>query len=162
MPRTINTDLMRRVAEVIRNNPERHSQTVWIEAHIVPFAPTFFQAARAEEIAPYALRPLPEKPEDPDRPVCMTTACVAGWAAVLGAPPGTVFRNLSVTPPGGTRPTFIWNYARNLLGLTESQADWLFAPYRSREQILAALDYLPDHPEVNLQRWWENNAEDVA
>lgn len=47
---------------------------------------------------------------------CGTTACVAGWAVALFGDPGFKIA-------GGSE---IWDVARELLGLSPSQADWLF------------------------------------
>jgi len=54
-------------------------------------------------IRPYAMRPVTTQPEDPGSqwPVCGSTGCVAGWGAILAAPPGSFIRGSRIFLPGG-------------------------------------------------------------
>jgi hypothetical protein len=40
-------------------------------------------------------------------------------------------------------------YAQEKLGLTDDQATWLFSGYRKRQEILAAMAWLPDHQDAS-------------
>lgn len=60
-----------------------------------------------------------EIPEDR----CGTTACVAGWAVVLS----------------GIRCTYWWDGGRDVLGITQDEANFLFSCSLTTDQVLEAL-----------------------
>lgn len=90
---------------------------------------------------------------------CKTTACTAGWAIALAAPPGTMIVRAIADPlapdaaleddylilPGGWRWT-ITGLAARLLGIplpTDGRAmPWLFRAERTHGEVLSALDHL--------------------
>jgi hypothetical protein len=73
---------------------------------------------------------------------CQTTACVAGWAAILTAPPtaaphathNTIF-DLDIDGTAAEIKTL----ARDALGLSDAEAEWLFDGVRNRAEVLGAL-----------------------
>lgn len=75
--------------------------------------------------------------------VCGTEACVAGNTVILtmAANEKYVYSiNAVVTPNGGQ--TDIKEYAAAKLGLTPLEAHWLFAEWRSREDVIESLKRL--------------------
>jgi hypothetical protein len=75
--------------------------------------------------------------------VCGTTACVAGHTIVLTLPSKARYdySTDTVIEPDGTK-IFAQNYARKALGLTMTEADWLFDCRRQKSDVLAALDLI--------------------
>jgi hypothetical protein len=134
-----NTERAAQIARLIRSNPARHQQRQW--------APTEYDHIRPTvgEVKPWAFLPMPLTPADPERPICATAACVAGWAAILAAPEGAILTSSHICLPDNTRQ-FIDNYAQGVLGLNDRAAMYLFSPFRTEEQVLGGLDYLADHP----------------
>jgi hypothetical protein len=71
---------------------------------------------------------------------CGTTACAAGWVAIVTAPD-----NARVSEEDGTvtyadgRTADIDIVAQRMLGLSDVDALWLFRSHRTRGQVLAAL-----------------------
>jgi hypothetical protein len=123
-------DLMREIEEIIVKHPESHNQLNWWTLE------RGYWRSRVEEIRDS----LPE--------LCRTTACVAGWAAFLAAPQGTriaVGYNLRL-PSGELR--YVQHYAQHALNLDTGQASWLFAGHRTSDEVVAALRWLPDHPDA--------------
>lgn len=114
------------VRKLIENHPENWQQAVWYgyESHDLDVAD---------------IRRSMESGE------CGTIACVAGWAAILMSPEGTRLRenplasNLdSVQYPNGGGAS-IRNIAEAALGLTDDEADYLFEPQRTKEEVIAIL-----------------------
>lgn len=78
---------------------------------------------------------------------CGTAGCAAGWAAAMARPSWYLVNGGSIAPPVAGYPGAVAHgarvpvdaVAREWLELTEEQADWLFAAYRSREEVLWAL-----------------------
>jgi hypothetical protein len=133
--------LLTKVRKVIRDNPERHNQYSWIGNIFSTYAVVDQTLAKLKT---YALKPMPEVPQDEESPVCGTTGCVAGWAVILGDDPKTkvygFWRDALQTPDG--KHVQVMARARELLGLSEKQADYLFEGDRTREEVLEALDAL--------------------
>ena len=73
---------------------------------------------------------------------CYSTCCVAGWAAILSAPAGATLSRYEITSRGesGEYVEYVEYLGRDALGLNNDQAAWLFHPYRTREQVLWALE----------------------
>ena len=126
-------ELLIAVRNVIRDNPERHDQGTWIGN---VWGDTKAPAATYRK---YAMAPVPETPADTENPVCGTTACVAGWAVILGE---TNHRILQTWGLG----THIHERAMELLDLSDWQADYLFAGYLHRTDVLSYLDALIEDP----------------
>jgi hypothetical protein len=145
-------EILRTVRRIIEENPQRHRQHEWIGNR---FTLGGCACGTAGEAARYALLPLPLAPEDTLTPVCGTTGCLAGWAAILAAPPGTKLDgNGSLSfPPGYDH---YWEddhastYTQKVLRLDNRQAAWLFAGHRSREEILNGIDLLLEDEYVTL------------
>jgi hypothetical protein len=139
-------DLARAVAKVIREHPERHDQSLFIgNALDGNWGDLLDTDVPVEEFRKYADAAIPAEAEDPDRPVCGTTACVAGWTVILGSARNRKIR-LDFCYDAMADGTDIWDRAAKLLGLTEDQATYLFAGYTTREQVLEMLDALPENP----------------
>jgi hypothetical protein len=76
---------------------------------------------------------------------CGTTACVAGWAALLTAPGNAVYqpRSERIRWPDGKTLTVL-DAGRHALGLDGGDAAWLFSEHRTHGQVTAALESLAD------------------
>ncbi len=143
-----NIELMGKVREIIADNPERHDQNIY-HGNAFERSPTFdyfYHIVPAEQAREWALRPIPEQPENQDL-ICGTTACVAGWAAILAAPAGSQITGRNLQEPYGPQ-VHIEDYARRHLGITHVQAAWLFHSRRSRDEVLRGIDYLLSHPDA--------------
>ena len=78
---------------------------------------------------------------------CGTTGCVAGWAAILTAPPGALIDDGSnVETADGERIGSADYLGARALGLTPDQdlSDWLFHAGRTESEVLAALDAIAE------------------
>lgn len=137
-------ELLAQVRRIVAEHPSRHMQTTWMAGLFGAVNNLTVDEARA-----YALTDLPEEPADPERPVCGTTACVAGWLAILGSEPGTVIDSMTVRLPSGSRSN-IWNEAQRLAGLSDEQQSWLFSGFRTRTEVLDGLDALIEDPKADL------------
>lgn len=136
--------LLTGVRDIVANNPERHQQETWLSNALGYVADMKVEEARA-----YISTGIPEFPEDPARPVCGTTACLAGWIAIMAAPPGSIITSEYMHIPGQAADS-IARYARKAAGLDEYQAAWLFDGDRYREEIIDALDQLIVDPEAQI------------
>lgn len=123
-----NNALIDDILGVILQNPELHDQLLWI----------------GEQADGHTTDDVP----------CGTTACVAGWAVILAAPPGTRLMRMDThldqvevaeakLPSGEIRS--VWELATELLQLSINQAHVLFNS-RTSEAAIARLKYLKDHP----------------
>ena len=141
--------LMGKVREVVEKNPGRHDQSTYIGAGVDKDGdciPIGYEGLDVEELRNYALLPIPEVSEK-DSNICKTTGCVAGWASALAAPKGSKLNDMGVLLPGKRSYNSISYsaYGQEALGISDGVATWLFAPSRSREEILWALEWLPTH-----------------
>jgi hypothetical protein len=114
--------------QIITANQDRHDQYAWMSS-------SFF-TADTETVPAGVMR---ERAGE----WCGTTACVAGWAAVIAAPDEAViefdsYYGLNVIV--GEESMRIDDFARKALGLTGWQADYLFASYRETPDVIKALD----------------------
>jgi hypothetical protein len=130
-----------RVAEIIRHHPEKYDQVVWLETSR---ATTRDMLAELDGIGQ-----------------CDTTACVAGWAVIVTAPPssqpaekenGFIRRVIRSGVPAN-----IEYAAQQALGLSDLEAAWLFSSYRERTEVLAALDELAAGHRLELPEDDEDN-----
>jgi hypothetical protein len=147
----INTELLGQVRELVEGNPGRHDQTSWLSNE---FDPDRHRRWSVDAMKPYAGIAMPDEPADPDEPSCGTTGCVAGWASILAAPEGATmdWENIYLPnpdAPDGEETQAIQSYAAETLDLNSSQAGYLFSGDRTQEEVLAALEYLPDHAEAD-------------
>jgi hypothetical protein len=125
----MNITLTDAVLDILCTDPQRHDQDVWI-------SPAFSSWNKGEEFTPEAAR-------DPE---CGTTACIAGWAVLLSLPAGSVIDSrYNIRLPDGTL-RFIPYWARDVLEITDEQADTLFHDIGTTEGAIRALKYLKDHP----------------
>ena len=88
--------------------------------------------------------------------VCGTTACVAGNVVILtiGAKDKYDYPRDKVVFANGESEDVL-DYAQVKLGLTYRQASWLFESYRTREEVLAALDLLEKGKSIDgLLTFW--------
>ena len=147
-------DLIVAVREILVKNPERHDQAYWVgNYYLTPdelMDSGGFQIP-LDEVRPYAMRPIATEPEDSGArwPVCGTIGCVAGWAGVLAAPPGSTLTGFMLTLPDGEQ----WELSRwvaRRMGISQAQAAYLFSPNRSRERLIRLLDALAEDPDANL------------
>lgn len=122
-----------RVAAIIRARPELYWQGNW---WYIPFA--------GEDDRDCEPVPVARILEALDGEACGTTCCVAGWAAVLTAPPGAVLHDRLVK--SGAEWERIDVAAARALGipwpdgLGYNETIWLFEDGRARDQVLAELD----------------------
>ncbi len=76
---------------------------------------------------------------------CGTTGCVAGWAAILTAPPGAFIEDGSnIETAQGERIGSANYLGAQALGLDQDLADYLFHAGRTRAEVLAALDAIAE------------------
>lgn len=121
------------VAAIIRSRPELYWQGNW---WYIPFA--------GEDDRNCEPVPVARILEALDGEACGTTGCVAGWAAVLAAPPGAVLDEALII--SGDDYQRIDHAAARALGipwpdgLDYNQTIWLFEGERTRDQVLAELD----------------------
>jgi hypothetical protein len=132
----LNIELMERVHQLIQMRPELHDQQTW--GRTPSDTPAGIISARAET-----------------GEFCGTTACVAGWAAILGAPENALIHDSAVII--GDQVFGVSIYAARLLGLSWDQQTWLFTAAATRERVLWTLKWLPDHPDAGtdelMQAW---------
>ena len=140
-------ELLTEIRDLIRDHPERHDQNHWVDnifsSHV---------GGNVADLVKFADQDIPESPVNPDNPVCGTTACVAGWAAIFGSPMGTEIRNGgALYGSDGHYAGTAQDRAENLLNLDGDQASYLFAAERTRDEVLTALDRLIDDPSAEIQ-----------
>lgn len=135
----MNVELMERVRQLILMRPELHDQQYWLIARSSTSAAEMSRTAENGDI-------------------CNTTACVAGWAAVLSAPPGVRILGTDVYLVNGTLVE-IEDYAQKQLGLTDEQCEFLFNSSSTREEVLQLLKWLPDHPDAGIDEIEDELAE---
>jgi hypothetical protein len=133
--------LAAQVRDLIRDHPSRHRQSVLLTNPFMVMART-----PVAHILPYALTDVPYEPDDDEYPVCGTQGCVAGWAAILTAPEGAFVDECGLYEADGVKSSNVWEAAEKALGLDDDQAGYLFHADRTRDEMLAALDYLCSHP----------------
>lgn len=113
------------VRKIIENHPENWEQGVWCG---IPAIGSTVDVIRSSMVDG----------------ACGSTACVAGWTAILAAPAGSVITVGSrrwaecLRLPNGA-VTSIRNVAENALGLTYYEADFLFDSVRVKDEVIAIL-----------------------
>lgn len=143
-------ELAREIAGIIRTRTDRWGQCSWFNL------PNWPREDGTDYWEGRDLLPIPvEKVRESLKPgsTCNSTACVAGWAAILTSPAGTVIVDqYFIRLPGSDVKESLEYQGREALNLGRWQADWLFEGDRTREQVLAALDAIaagedwePDH-----------------
>lgn len=121
---SFNASLADEIIAIIMADPLRHNNATWIS-----------NSAK-----------LPSPSEA--RIHCGTTCCVAGWAAVLTLDDRWVL-HASYAQNAVTRKQVNYdNIGRHELGLSSSQAEWLFSYLRTQEEVLWALKWLRDHEDA--------------
>src|SRR6266567_3851879 len=153
----MDTELMAKVRKVVADNPERHDQSVWISNVFNLYGASM---ATAGEARAWAFQDVPDEPMDDDRPVCGTTGCVAGWVVILSAPKSAKLGPYMITTARGEYS--IGAYAARKLGLKGDQQRYLFTSSRTRDEVLAALAYLPDHPRATLAELVEHCGDEAG
>ena len=167
-------EVITRVARLIRDHPDRYNQRTWFSSAFLPGWYDRYGAAGmyplqprtsyvpVADLAQFGDQPVPDEPADPGRPLCGTTACVAGWAVILAGDPeiSLQFDGGAFRAPGSFFPADIASYARQLMGLGEDQAEWLFDADRTTGQVLWALDALLADPGTNLEAHWPGDDDD--
>ena len=121
---TYNDRLADEIIGIITTTPERHNNSDWLTVTSI-YSPA---EARAD---------------------CRTTACVAGWAAILTAREEWRLDCVGLFAPDGRRVRRYYEFGRDALGITNDQAEWLFNAERAQEEILWGLKWLRDHPDAN-------------
>jgi hypothetical protein len=78
---------------------------------------------------------------------CETTACLAGFAVLLTAPAGSMVNPCSLYDKQGDYVEAIFEYARDVMGLTDGQAEAVFF---CKDETLAIkrLRYIGKRPDV--------------
>ncbi|MBF4194698.1 hypothetical protein MHAEM_21771 [Mycolicibacterium phlei] len=121
----LNLELLQKVRDKVLLEPDKHKQEVWMV--------------------------VGDGLQEGDTISCPTAACVAGWACALTGDVGVVGRLLRnpnnelwvdyvITPEGETVTVFA--RGRQLLGLTEREAEDLFDEHNTRQEVLDKLDDL--------------------
>jgi hypothetical protein len=139
----------RMVLQVLVEHPDRHGQGDWIGNVFADYIYLIPLSVPVEDLRPYASQDIPPVPADPDRPLCGTKGCVAGWAAILASPPGTTISRYYMLFPDRTSSS-IADYAAMRMDLDFRQAHWLFCGARSYDQVVEALQILIDDPHADL------------
>ena len=124
-------ELAAAVAKIIRKRRKLWNQRAWF-------------GREAGSVAAMRAALLEEEPQ------CGTTGCVAGWVTALSLP-GTVqvaTHGSFWGPEGTSLEGSASQFAKEKLGLNDSQAEWLFDPARTAGQVLFALD------QVAAGRYW--------
>lgn len=121
---TFNADLARRVLAYIREHPHQHLQTTYVD----PASGGELQAG-SEGGEPDVLDVAEGvKPTEAGEYLCMTTACIAGWAVALAGPEAvTVAWNRLSEGEQVHDPWF--ETGRRLLGLTPAEANRVFLEF---------------------------------
>lgn len=126
---TLNVALAETVRDFLRNHPQRHDQTHWVDGQVQVLSADPDLAANI----PALIEALEAAWRDD---VCMTTGCLAGWASLF-AGYRQFKNNSSVYDPADFLPGEVPSYfslklipmseaARLALGLTDEQASALF------------------------------------
>ena len=149
-------DLINAVREILVNNPDRHDQESWISNYYLTPDEiiAYEEPIPLDLIRPYVTQPMPTQPVETNSPwpVCGSTGCVLGWAAVLSTPPGTTVVDdggVLVTPDGLRHRLVDWVAVR--MGITWDQAYYIADADRSRERLIRILDALLEDPNTDLR-----------
>lgn len=128
------------IAEIIRGDARWWNQGTWFGDAITINRSGGGYRKDADRIAPEVVREQLKRGEW----TCGTTGCVAGWAAILTAPKGSVIDpvsdriiNLNIL---GDRGQYADTLGREALALSDGQADYLFDGDRSKGEVLTVLD----------------------
>lgn len=130
----VNEPELQRVLDFVSTHEEQHDQENWIAlAQNAGDAPELYEVVpQARDGDEYVLRDVPVL-RDEQVWSCGTAACVAGWTALLngwrpiGDDPEAVFKDGVVRDVRGL--------ARELLWLDDYQADRLFDPDQSLDEV---------------------------
>lgn len=140
------------IAGIIRGDARWWNQGTWFGDAITVNRSGVGYLAGDDRIAPEVVREQLKRGEW----TCGTTGCVAGWAAILTAPKGSVIDpvsdriiNLTIL---GDRGTFADDLGREALGLNGDEADYLFDGCRSKDEVLTVLDAIADGEDWNIPR----------
>jgi hypothetical protein len=123
---TIDVDRLRRELEFVTAAPDRWQQDLWFELP-EPYEDALFDrdlGLPPTSAATLAVDPAPGAEPGADWS-CGTTACLAGWAAFHGGCEPSTLVDHVVDEAG--RHRYVRDAARDLLGLTDAQASYLFA-----------------------------------
>lgn len=117
---TVNVAELRAVLEFVTTHPERWDQSLYHSSGGGPTAPPAGDVARVA----------------PDVWSCGTTACVAGWTVLRAGYVPVPGSGVQVVPPGGAgAPRECHDVARDLLRLSDDQADLLFGAGNSLRDV---------------------------
>lgn len=135
-----NIELARKALEHIAKYPEAHDQTKWVFRNLD-------DGLRGE--AYQEAKCFPVSASNGEHPPCGTTLCMAGWVAFLGAPEGAKIDVLTghVVLPTGSEGDIEY-YARDLLGLSGSQANAMFYQAKTAEHLTKMVGHLEDNPDA--------------
>jgi hypothetical protein len=130
-------ELFRQVRDLILTEPGLHYQRDWVRGFIGPASMGMLRTQYREQGSQ-----------------CATRGCVAGWMVILGSQPETLIMGSSHTyvQLADSTKVSIHAQARKVSGMDEWQAEWLFLPFRSREEVLWALDQLIKDPAAEIWR----------
>jgi hypothetical protein len=130
----MNNDIADLAITAITDHPHSHNQHAWL---------------RHTGCWPIGITVLRQ---DLEKSSCGTTACLAGWVAVLTASQDTCFYNgagIVMVESGGVAAG-IAAYAAGKLEITPEQADMLFLKL-SNDEVVPGLKYLKDHPDATAR-----------
>lgn len=146
-PRSMAAD----VAQQIRLHPESHDQRVWRR-----FDP--WESAQLTNVPVDRLDGSSGTYPISTRS-CNTTACVAGWASTLAGDRGDYLGDRAVTADG--RVLTYRHRGEELLGVSVDDSEWLFAPFRTKGEVLYALDELAAGKRISRRYTYQMTHHDV-
>lgn len=138
----LNRDELLRVWKHIQENPSRHDQGAWVRldpryCDRIAEAPRFFSSTTANALRYYVVD---------DEWQCGTTACFAGWTALLnGWRPVGPHQWVAVT--NGVEVRDVDDIAIEILGLTRAEAFALF--YANEDEIDQVINELVTDRELS-------------
>jgi hypothetical protein len=145
-------ELKKQVLKLIRKHPDRHDQSMWVSSAFGVFATAYADKIRKQLSR---RKSVPDAPQSADG-LCGTKACIAGWGAILGSPPGTLIimgeysSDVNVRFPDG-KEEYIADAAARLMGLEDDQSAWLFESDRTRGEVLDGLELLISDPDIPVE-----------
>jgi hypothetical protein len=144
------------VRDLVLENPERHDQEHWVSNVFGTMRGKRFDVTA---LRAFAVKGLPEEPQDDSNPVCGTRACVAGWTVILGDDPRVrLDGDIGIIFPDGKAGSYS-ERARELLGINDRQAEYLFDMNRTRDEVIGALNTLIDDPDAEI---WHDPASELT
>lgn len=135
----LNVELLQKTLQFIKENPRTWVQTDWF----------LILDSDTKELVPHLVDIEVEEINS-----CGTAFCFAGHAALMEgfpAPPKSNFSEWRRLPEGADYPETASDFARKRLGLDWNQADILFHPGNSMEDLQILVDALIENPDISAE-----------